>query len=286
MRARVRKMGQGRFRSQPPTPPCRGRPADHPGALRIRTFLPFLNFLPPFVRSASILFPSLLLSGRSPFFPSCWVTSGNGLLHQEKRAKKPVAIVGILPSERRRCRKLLEQDLGLLPSPLPSPLFVYTGEKVSRRFRLSSSFSRPGPGSVPRARATAAPLPFPSLSFRSAVGLSVWARARARARAQASPSLPPSRLERDGPGASSPLEAPARPPSCPVGESGPGPGSPAAGAMAASAKRKQEEKHLKLLREMSSLPPNRKCFDCDQRGPTYTDMTVGSFVCTSCSGIL
>ncbi|XP_053162696.1 arf-GAP domain and FG repeat-containing protein 1 isoform X14 [Hemicordylus capensis] len=56
--------------------------------------------------------------------------------------------------------------------------------------------------------------------------------------------------------------------------------------MAASAKRKQEEKHLKLLREMSSLPPNRKCFDCDQRGPTYTDMTVGSFVCTSCSGIL
>ncbi|NXP29366.1 AGFG1 protein, partial [Scytalopus superciliaris] len=51
-------------------------------------------------------------------------------------------------------------------------------------------------------------------------------------------------------------------------------------------KRKQEEKHLKLLREMSSLPPNRKCFDCDQRGPTYTDMTVGSFVCTSCSGIL
>ncbi|XP_062832675.1 arf-GAP domain and FG repeat-containing protein 1 isoform X16 [Anolis carolinensis] len=56
--------------------------------------------------------------------------------------------------------------------------------------------------------------------------------------------------------------------------------------MAASAKRKQEEKHLKLLREMSGLPPNRKCFDCDQRGPTYTDMTVGSFVCTSCSGIL
>ncbi|XP_026174381.1 arf-GAP domain and FG repeat-containing protein 1a isoform X2 [Mastacembelus armatus] len=56
--------------------------------------------------------------------------------------------------------------------------------------------------------------------------------------------------------------------------------------MAASAKRKQEEKHLKMLREMTSLPPNRKCFDCDQRGPTYVNMTVGSFVCTSCSGIL
>ncbi|XP_062242061.1 arf-GAP domain and FG repeat-containing protein 1a isoform X5 [Platichthys flesus] len=56
--------------------------------------------------------------------------------------------------------------------------------------------------------------------------------------------------------------------------------------MAASAKRKQEEKHLKMLREMTSLPPNRKCFDCYQRGPTYANMTVGSFVCTSCSGIL
>ncbi|XP_075426292.1 arf-GAP domain and FG repeat-containing protein 1 isoform X8 [Ascaphus truei] len=56
--------------------------------------------------------------------------------------------------------------------------------------------------------------------------------------------------------------------------------------MAVSAKRKQEEKHLKLLREMSSLPHNRKCFDCDQRGPTYTNMTAGAFVCTSCSGIL
>ncbi|XP_060799242.1 arf-GAP domain and FG repeat-containing protein 1a isoform X2 [Neoarius graeffei] len=56
--------------------------------------------------------------------------------------------------------------------------------------------------------------------------------------------------------------------------------------MAASAKRKQEEKHLKMLREMTSLAPNRKCFDCDQRGPTYANMTNGSFVCTSCSGIL
>uniref|UniRef100_A0A8C2A3S9 ArfGAP with FG repeats 1b n=1 Tax=Cyprinus carpio TaxID=7962 RepID=A0A8C2A3S9_CYPCA len=37
---------------------------------------------------------------------------------------------------------------------------------------------------------------------------------------------------------------------------------------------------------MTSLPPNRKCFDCDQRGPTYANMTVGSFVCTTCSGIL
>ncbi|KAM6918474.1 arf-GAP domain and FG repeat-containing protein 1b [Xenentodon cancila] len=56
--------------------------------------------------------------------------------------------------------------------------------------------------------------------------------------------------------------------------------------MATSAKRKQEETHLKMLREMTSLHANRKCFDCDQRGPTYVNMTVGSFVCTTCSGIL
>uniref|UniRef100_A0A3Q3ERN3 ArfGAP with FG repeats 1b n=1 Tax=Labrus bergylta TaxID=56723 RepID=A0A3Q3ERN3_9LABR len=37
---------------------------------------------------------------------------------------------------------------------------------------------------------------------------------------------------------------------------------------------------------MTSSPANRKCFDCDQRGPTYVNMTVGSFVCTTCSGIL
>ncbi|XP_059159549.1 arf-GAP domain and FG repeat-containing protein 1-like [Physella acuta] len=54
----------------------------------------------------------------------------------------------------------------------------------------------------------------------------------------------------------------------------------------ASNKRKQDEKHLKMLREMVSLPSNKQCFDCHQRGPTYVNMTIGSFVCTSCSGIL
>ncbi|GFO28154.1 ARF-GAP domain and fg repeat-containing protein 1-like, partial [Plakobranchus ocellatus] len=54
----------------------------------------------------------------------------------------------------------------------------------------------------------------------------------------------------------------------------------------ASNKRKQDEKHLKMLREMVALPSNKQCFDCHQRGPTYVNMTIGSFVCTSCSGIL
>ncbi|KAL8563477.1 hypothetical protein ACOMHN_011956 [Nucella lapillus] len=54
----------------------------------------------------------------------------------------------------------------------------------------------------------------------------------------------------------------------------------------ASNKKKQDEKHLKMLREMVALPSNKTCFDCHQRGPTYINMTIGSFVCTSCSGIL
>ncbi|KZC08579.1 PREDICTED: arf-GAP domain and FG repeat-containing protein 1 [Dufourea novaeangliae] len=54
----------------------------------------------------------------------------------------------------------------------------------------------------------------------------------------------------------------------------------------ASAKRKQDEKNLKILRELVSQSGNKECFDCHQRGPTYVNMTIGSFVCTSCSGML
>ncbi|XP_006817970.1 uncharacterized protein LOC100371923 [Saccoglossus kowalevskii] len=53
-----------------------------------------------------------------------------------------------------------------------------------------------------------------------------------------------------------------------------------------ASKRKQDDKHLKMLREMVAREHNKKCFDCHQRGPTYVNMTIGSFVCTSCSGIL
>ncbi|XP_070538612.1 arf-GAP domain and FG repeat-containing protein 1-like isoform X7 [Ptychodera flava] len=53
-----------------------------------------------------------------------------------------------------------------------------------------------------------------------------------------------------------------------------------------ASKRKQDEKHLKMLREMVAQEANKKCFDCGQRGPTYVNMTIGSFVCTTCSGIL
>ncbi|XP_058805302.1 arf-GAP domain and FG repeat-containing protein 1 [Phymastichus coffea] len=54
----------------------------------------------------------------------------------------------------------------------------------------------------------------------------------------------------------------------------------------ASAKKKQDEKNLKTLRELVSQSGNKECFDCQQRGPTYVNMTIGSFVCTTCSGML
>jgi len=54
----------------------------------------------------------------------------------------------------------------------------------------------------------------------------------------------------------------------------------------ASARKKLDEKHLKILRELVSQPGNKHCFDCNQRGPTYVNVTIGSFVCTSCSGLL
>lgn len=53
-----------------------------------------------------------------------------------------------------------------------------------------------------------------------------------------------------------------------------------------AAAKQQEEKRVQCLRKMVALPHNRYCFDCGQRGPTYVNMTVGSYVCTACSGIL
>uniref|UniRef100_A0A1B6CHX6 Arf-GAP domain-containing protein n=1 Tax=Clastoptera arizonana TaxID=38151 RepID=A0A1B6CHX6_9HEMI len=54
----------------------------------------------------------------------------------------------------------------------------------------------------------------------------------------------------------------------------------------ASVKKKLDEYHLKVLRQLVTLPANKQCFDCNQRGPTYVNVTIGSFVCTTCSGML
>lgn len=51
-------------------------------------------------------------------------------------------------------------------------------------------------------------------------------------------------------------------------------------------RKKQDDKILKLLREIVTIGGNKQCFDCRQKGNTYVNMTIGTFVCTTCSGIL
>lgn len=47
-----------------------------------------------------------------------------------------------------------------------------------------------------------------------------------------------------------------------------------------------EDKHLQILKDLQKQECNKRCFECDQRGPTYIDVTIGSFVCTTCGGVL
>ncbi|KAM3964728.1 arf GTPase activating protein drongo [Aphomia sociella] len=54
----------------------------------------------------------------------------------------------------------------------------------------------------------------------------------------------------------------------------------------AASRRKQDDKNLEILRELISLNGNKYCIDCNQRGPTYVNTTIGSFVCSKCSGML
>lgn len=85
-------------------------------------------------------------------------------------------------------------------------------------------------------------------------------------------------------------------------------------------KKQLDEKHQKILRKLLTLPENKKCFDCSEKvpslaalpslapcdilsfgitlfillysfffqlskGPFYACTTLGTFVCTTCSGI-
>ncbi|XP_043858297.1 arf-GAP domain and FG repeat-containing protein 2 isoform X3 [Dromiciops gliroides] len=67
---------------------------------------------------------------------------------------------------------------------------------------------------------------------------------------------------------------------------GPGPGGGDGGGKAEA--EAASEVWCRRVRELggSSQAGNRHCFECAQRGVTYVDITVGSFVCTSCSGLL
>lgn len=54
----------------------------------------------------------------------------------------------------------------------------------------------------------------------------------------------------------------------------------------AANRRKLDDKNLEILRELIYINGNKYCLDCNQRGPTYVNTTIGSFVCSKCSGML
>ncbi|XP_032092690.1 arf-GAP domain and FG repeat-containing protein 2 [Thamnophis elegans] len=69
---------------------------------------------------------------------------------------------------------------------------------------------------------------------------------------------------------------------------GGGGGSSASGSRKPGSPRDSEsEVWSRRVRELvSAEPASRLCFECGQRGVTYVDITIGSFVCTACSGAL
>lgn len=50
--------------------------------------------------------------------------------------------------------------------------------------------------------------------------------------------------------------------------------------------RDNQEICARKVRELAQSGVNKHCFECSQPGVTYTDITAGCFVCTSCSGML
>lgn len=54
-----------------------------------------------------------------------------------------------------------------------------------------------------------------------------------------------------------------------------------------TSKNDSSDKQALALRDLQArFAENKKCFECNQRGPTYVDTTIGSFVCSKCSGVL
>ncbi|OEU21264.1 Arf GTPase activating protein, partial [Fragilariopsis cylindrus CCMP1102] len=39
------------------------------------------------------------------------------------------------------------------------------------------------------------------------------------------------------------------------------------------------------MRKLTKLPPNKRCADCNTKLPQCVNLTVGSFICLTCSGI-
>jgi hypothetical protein len=51
------------------------------------------------------------------------------------------------------------------------------------------------------------------------------------------------------------------------------------GGMAGLDKRK-EERLIKAVKDLSKLPPNKRCADCTEKLPQYVNLTFSTFICT------
>lgn len=47
----------------------------------------------------------------------------------------------------------------------------------------------------------------------------------------------------------------------------------------------QNEAHRRLLSSLLKLDENRRCADCNSRGPTWASVNLGCFICLNCSGV-
>ncbi|KAG2174098.1 hypothetical protein INT43_004118 [Umbelopsis isabellina] len=49
---------------------------------------------------------------------------------------------------------------------------------------------------------------------------------------------------------------------------------------------KQEEKDQQLIQELLKQPENKKCFDCPNKIPSYVNLSIQTFICSRCSGLI
>ncbi|KAI8370923.1 hypothetical protein BD560DRAFT_446822 [Blakeslea trispora] len=56
--------------------------------------------------------------------------------------------------------------------------------------------------------------------------------------------------------------------------------------MAALLAKKEEELNAQKLQELLRRPENKKCFDCPTKSPFFVNVSIHTFVCTRCSGLV
>ncbi|CAO3654568.1 unnamed protein product [Mucor fragilis] len=56
--------------------------------------------------------------------------------------------------------------------------------------------------------------------------------------------------------------------------------------MASLIAKKQEEWNSQKVRDLLRLPENKKCFDCPTKSPFFVNVSIQTFVCTRCSGLV